>query len=60
MRKVGFKEVEILFTTSSKYPVEIPALISDNIDNLDAFNQSMEEVSRILFGSQDYAIIGRR
>lgn len=60
MRKVGFKEVEILFTASSKYPLEIPALISDNIDNLDAFNQSMEEVSKTLFGSQDYAIIGRR
>lgn len=60
MRKVGFKEVEILFTTSSKYPVEIPALISDNIDNLDSFNQSMQEVSETLFGSQDYAIIGRR
>lgn len=60
MRKVGFKDVEILFTDSSKYPVEIPALISDNIENIDAFNQSMKEVSQTLFGSQDYAIIGRR
>ena len=60
MRKVGFKEVEILFTESSKYPADIPKLVGDHIENLEAFNQSMEEVSRTLFGSQDYAIIGRK
>ena len=60
MKKAGFKEVQILFTESSKYPVDIPRLESSDIKNIEAFNQSMEEVSRTLFGSQDYAIIGRR
>ena len=60
MKKVGFKEVEILFTESSRYPVEIPKLAGENIENLEAFNKSMEEVSHTLFGSQDYAIIGRK
>ena len=60
MRKVGFKEVEILFTETSKYPMEIPKLTGENIENIEAFNRSMEEVSRTLFGSQDYAIVGRK
>lgn len=57
MKKVGFKKVEILFTATSKYPVEIPELKSDNIENIDAFNASMKEVGNALFGSQDYAIV---
>ena len=60
MRKVGFNDVEILFTESSRYPVEIPKLSGENIENAEAFNKSMEEVSRTLFGSQDYAIIGKK
>jgi len=60
MRKVGFKDVKILFTESSRYPVEIPELKVEGAENLDAFNKSMKEVSETLFGSQDYAIIGRR
>lgn len=60
MRKVGFKDVQILFTESSKYPADIPVLKGQGIENLEAFNQSMSEVSSTLFGSQDYAIIGRK
>ena len=60
MRKVGFNDVEILFTESSRYPMEIPKLSGESIENIEAFNKSMEEVSRTLFGSQDYAIIGRK
>ena len=60
MHKVGFKDVKILFTESSRYPVEIPELKVGGVENLDAFNKSMKEVSETLFGSQDYAIIGRR
>lgn len=60
MKKSGFKDVRILFTESSKYPVDIPKLVGTGIENIEAFNQSMEEVSRTLFGSQDYAVIGRR
>lgn len=60
MKKAGFKDVQILFTESSKYPVDIPKLSGNGIENIEVFNRSMEEVSRTLFGSQDYAIIGRR
>ena len=60
MRKIGFKDVKILFTESSRYPVEIPELKAGGIENLEAFNKSIKEVSKTLFGSQDYAIIGRR
>lgn len=60
MKKAGFKDIRILFTESSKYPVDIPKLVGNGIENIEAFNQSMEEVSRTLFGSQDYAVIGRK
>lgn len=60
MKKVGFKDVRILFTETSKYPTAIPELKSDGIENIEAFNQAMQEVSQTLFGSQDYAIIGRK
>lgn len=60
MKKAGFKDIRILFTESSKYPVDIPELVGTGIENIEAFNRSMEEVSRTLFGSQDYAVIGRK
>lgn len=60
MKKAGFKDVEIVFTESSRYPMDIPKLAGQDIENIDAFNHSMEEVSRTLFGSQDYAIVARR
>lgn len=60
MEKAGFREVQIIFTESSKYPVEIPKLIGENIQNIKEFNDSMKVVSETLFGSQDYAIIARK
>ena len=60
MKKAGFKDVEIVFTESSKYPMDIPKLAGHGDENIEAFNQSMEEVSRTLFGSQDYAVVARR
>ncbi|MDD3220936.1 MAG: methyltransferase domain-containing protein [Lachnospiraceae bacterium] len=60
MHKVGFEHVEILFTESSKYPAQIPELKGEGIENLERFNKTMQEVSQTLFGSQDYAIIGRK
>ncbi len=60
VEKAGFKDVEILFTENSRYPVKIPDLKVKGADNLDEFNKSMHVVEDTLFGSQDYAIIAKR
>lgn len=59
-QKAGFSKVDILYTESSRLPVEIPALKGDGIENLEEFNRAMTEVSNMLFGSQDYAVIARK
>ena len=56
----GFSDVEILFTESSTYPVHIPPLLADNVDNLKEFNEALAVVDRLLLGSQDYAILARK
>lgn len=48
------------YLQNQQIPVEIPELKAGGIENLEAFNKSIKEVSKTLFGSQDYAIIGRR
>ncbi len=57
--KAGFSSVEILYTQSSRLPFSIPKLKEDE-EEYKEFNQAMERVSNLLFGSQDYAIIARK
>lgn len=59
-QKAGFSKVDILYTENSRLPVDIPPLKGGGIENLEAFNQAMTEVSNVLFGSQDYAVIARK
>lgn len=58
--KAGFRDVEILFTKNSRYPVKIPELRINGADNFEEFNKSMKIVEDTLFGSQDYALIAKR
>lgn len=58
--KAGFRDINILYTDNSRLPGGIPELESKCIDNLERFNQSMKEVSDMLYGSQDYALIARK
>lgn len=60
VEKMGFSEVNLLFTEGSKMPYQIPALAAEGIENLAAFNDSMQSVAQMLFGSQDYALIARK
>ena len=58
-QKAGFESVEILFTDSSRLPYKIPKLDSQ-AGNVTEFNEAMERVENLLYGSQDYAIIARK
>lgn len=54
LEKAGFTNTEIIYTESSKPPFAIPEL---KIDGAGEFNEAMDKVSSLLYGSQDYAII---
>lgn len=58
LQKAGFKQIEILYTDSSKIDVHIPDIRTE--ENEEAFNLVMKEVEKLLFGSQDYAIVARK
>jgi len=60
MKNAGFRKIEIVYTASSKVPIQIPELECTEIGNSGEFNESMKKVSELLFGSQDYAIIAQR
>ncbi len=57
--KAGFSKVDILYTDSSRPPFSIPKIKEDEPD-FDRFNEAMQKVSELLFGSQDYAVIARK
>lgn len=57
--KAGFEDVEILFTESSRLPFKIPKLEGSEL-SITQFNEAMERVENLLYGSQDYAIIARK
>ncbi|OOM73841.1 methionine biosynthesis protein MetW [Clostridium sp. BL-8] len=60
LEKAGFKEIEIVYTDSSKIQYNLPLLDGSNINNLEEFNNGVNLLSGLLFGSQDYAIIARK
>ena len=60
VEKVGFSQVKIIYTESSKLPYSIPELQCKDVEHLDEFNLAMKRISDLLFGSQDYAIIAKK
>lgn len=57
LEKAGFKSVEIIFTENSRPQMEIPPVKSAGGADNEEFNNAMQKVSQMLFGSQDYAVI---
>lgn len=60
LRKAGFSEVEILFTEASRSGYRLPLLSGKGVDNLEEFNNGINLVTDLLFGSQDYAVIAKK
>jgi len=57
--KAGFSKVDILYTESSRPPFDIP-LIKENDPDFKQFNEAMHNISELLYGSQDYAVIAKK
>ncbi|MBB2182842.1 methyltransferase domain-containing protein [Lachnospiraceae bacterium MD1] len=60
MQQSGFKDIEIIYTEQSKVGYQLPLLNGENISNLSEFNDGINCISNIIFGSQDYAIIAKK
>lgn len=60
VRKAGFSKVEILYTKESRIDMEIPKLEIEGAKDLEKYNEAMAEVSELLFGSQDYAVVATK
>ena len=60
LKKAGFNDIQVVYTEQSKVGYRLPLLDSQNINNISDFNDGINLLSDIIFGSQDYAIIARK
>ena len=60
LNQAGFKDVQVVFTEQSKVGYRLPLLNGENINNLSEFNDGINCISDIIFGSQDYAVIAKK
>ena len=60
LREAGFSEVQTIYTEASHAGSALPLIDSDGIRNLEEVNRAIEQVSNLLYGSLDYAIIARK
>lgn len=60
MQECGFRNIQILYTEASKTNYHLPLLDVDHCKNLKEFNDGVNFLSDIIFGSQDYAIIAQK
>lgn len=56
LKSVGFRKVDVVYTQQSRVGYRLP-LLSAPAENLAEFNDGVNFVSDIIFGSQDYAMI---
>lgn len=60
LKQAGFRNIQIIFTESSRIPYKLPLLQGNNISNLEEFNSGINLLTELIFGSQDYAIIAKK
>ena len=59
LERAGFQNIRIEFTEESRIPYRLPLLTVAGA-NLNEFNNGVNALSDIIFGSQDYAIIAEK
>ena len=60
LRECGYSNIKIVFTQASKSGYRLPLLNVENCKNLAEFNDGVNFLSDIIFGSTDYAIIAQK
>ncbi len=56
---IGFRQVELKFTCPVDPSKRVPLLQAPGAD-LEQFNRGIERLNALLFGFQDYAVIGHK
>lgn len=57
---IGFRDIQVIFTEESRYGYSIPHMKGEKIENLEEINYAFDVLNDMLFGSMDYAIIGKK
>lgn len=60
LKKAGFSRVQVIYTESSRTGYRLPLLNASNTANLAEFNNGINLLSDLIFGSQDYAVIATK
>ena len=60
LERAGYREIQIVYTETSRLSDGLPMLSGSGIDNLEEFNKALKELNDVLYGSQDYAIIAKK
>ncbi|MBQ3517599.1 MAG: class I SAM-dependent methyltransferase [Lachnospiraceae bacterium] len=60
LREAGFEKIEVVYTESSKIGYRLPLLDMKEAVNISEFNDGINLLSDVIFGSQDYAIIATK
>lgn len=60
LKREGFRKVEIVFPDKSKCGYRLPLLNMDTDGNLSEFNDGINLLSDILFGSENYAVVAMK
>lgn len=57
----GYKEIGIVFNEASKINYKLPLLeCNESVNNIKQFNDGINLLSDMLFGYQDYTVVGRK
>jgi SAM-dependent methyltransferase len=60
LESAGFEAVTIQFSAPIEAAARIPLLPEDGVEAVRAFNQGLERLNDLLFGFQDYKVIGTK
>lgn len=60
LKDAGFENLELIFTEGSKVGYRLPLLDISEATNLSEFNDGINCLSDLIYGSQDYAVIARK
>lgn len=60
LKEAGFSAVQIIYTDASRLWPPLPHVDSSRIQNVEEVNRAIDQVSELLFGSLDYAVIAKK
>lgn len=57
---VGFDDVSIEFSAPMEASARVPSLPADGVEAIREFNRGIEQLNELIFGFQDYAVVGTK